>query len=411
MIQPSRKISVYAKAAYASVAMILAFMMLWASVPQSQAADHGDAPLADEDRPIDIDDVYVFLDPNDNSKVVIIGTLYGFIVPGEAVNFGAFDSRVRYLVGLETTGDARLDQFIDIRFSKRTSTTSPQTATVVLPFGETFQAPTTVPTLADNANAPTITVDGATGVSFFAGTADDPFFFDIPGFNRFVASVLGGAANPALLQRGRDSFAGYNVQAFALSIPVSYLKLQRTAGNPNANVLGVNLQTQRQRRAVIQRDGSIVDTGGFMTLDRMGNPAVNVALVPFARKDEYNFSTTEDDAAGKFAGSIVGTLTALGTNATNIGILANVAVLNGDLLRVNLSTANSGNGGGSNAGAGFPNGRRLQDDVIDTILFFVANQNTLGDNVSANDVAFRNSFPFLAAPQQPRASGDDNTKN
>ena len=405
--------TIWRKPIYAALAVIVAFMMLWSSVPQTDAADHGDAPLADEDRPIDIDDVYLFLDPNDNSKVVIIGTLYGFIVPGEAVNFGAFDSRVRYLVGLETTGDARLDQSIEIRFSKRTSPTTPQTATITLPFGEVMQAPTTLPTLADAANAPVITVDSATGISFFAGPADDPFFFDIPGFNRFVASVLAGAPNAAALQRGRDSFAGYNVQAFALSIPISYLRLQSSGANPAGNILGVNLQTQRQRRTVIQKDGTLVGTGGFMTLDRMGNPAVNVALIPFARKDEYNFASTTDDANGRFAGDIIATLQALGTNNTNIGILANVAVLNGDLLRLNLATANSGTGGGNNAGAGFPNGRRLQDDVIDTILFFVANQNTLGDSVNANDVTFRNTFPFLAAPQQPRAPGtiDDNTRN
>jgi hypothetical protein len=53
----------------------------------------------------------------------------------------------------------------------------------------------------------------------------------------------------------------------------------------------------------------------------------------------------------------------------------------------------------------------LADDVIDTILFFVANQNVLGDSVNANDVAFRDAFPFLAPSQQPRDSGDDNTKN
>jgi hypothetical protein len=392
--------------------LALAFTILGIPVSDTQAADHGDAPLADEDRPADIDDVYAFLDPNDNSRVVLIATLYGFIVPSEAVNFSAFDPRVRYLFGIETTGDARADLFIDVRFSPRTSTTSPQTATVILPFGDTFTASTTVPTLADNPNPPTITTDPATGVSFFAGETDDPFFFDIVGFNRFVASVLGGAPNAAALQRGRDSFAGYNVQAIALSIPVSYLKLQRTGGNPGANVIGVNLQTQRQRRTVIGRGGEINATGGFQTIDRMGNPAINVALIPFARKDEYNFASTQDDASGVFAGDIVGTLKALGTNDTNIGILAGVAVAKGDFLHLDLSVANSGSGGGSNAGAGFPNGRRLQDDVIDTILFFVANQTTIGDNVNANDVAFRSSFPFLAPPQQPRASGtDDNTRN
>jgi hypothetical protein len=145
----------------------------------------------------------------------------------------------------------------------------------------------------------------------------------------------------------------------------------------------------------------------------MGNPAINTALIPFARKDAYNFATTQDDANGVFAGDIVGTLKALGTNDTNIGILASVAVTKGDFLHLDTKVANSGTGGGNNAGAGFPNGRRLQDDVIDTILFFVANQNALGDSVNSNDVAFRNAFPFLAPPQQPRAPGtiDDNTRN
>jgi hypothetical protein len=386
--------------------------ILLTTVPKTDAADHGDAPLADVDRPIDIDDVYLFLDPNDNSKVIIAATLYGFIVPGEAVNFGAFDPRVRYLVGLETTGDARVDQTIDIRFSTRTSTTTPQTATIIMPFGEIITAPTTLPTLADSANPFNVTTDPTTGISFYAGIADDPFFFDIPGFNRFVASVLAGAPNAAALQRGRDSFAGYNVQAFALSIPISYFKLQNTAGNPGANSLGVNLSAQRQRKITIAKDGSINATGGFMTLDRMGVPAINVALIPFARKDEYNFATTQDDANGRFADSIVGTLKALGTNDTNIGILASVAVARGDFLRLNLSIANRGSGGGDTAGAGFPNGRRLGDDVIDTILFFVANQTPLSDNANANDVPRTDTFPFFGRPQQPRSSGtDDNTRN
>jgi Domain of unknown function (DUF4331) len=396
-----------------ALGLALTFTFLSLPLSNTRAADHGDAPLADEDRPADIDDVYAFLDPNDNSRLVLIATVYGFIVPSEAVNFSAFDPRVRYLFGLETTGDARIDLGIDIRFSARTSTTTPQTATIILPFGETFTAPTTVATLADAPNPPTITTDATTGVSFFAGETDDPFFFDIVGFNRFVASVLGGAPNAAALQRGRDSFAGYNVQAIALSIPVSYLNLQRTGSNPGANVIGVNLQTQRQRRTVIGRDGEINSTGGFQTIDRMGNPAINVALIPFAHKDAYNFASTQDDANGAFAGDIVGTLKALGTNDTNIGILASVAVAKGDFLHLDTSLANSGAGGGNNAGAGFPNGRRLQDDVIDTILFFVANQNVIGDNVNGNDVPFRSSFPFLAPPQQPRAPGtiDDNTRN
>ena len=78
------------------------------------------------------------------------------------------------------------------------ATNAPQTATIILPFGQILTAPTTVPTLADTSNPFVVTTDAATGVSFFAGTADDPFFFDIPAFNRFVASVVSGAPNAAL---------------------------------------------------------------------------------------------------------------------------------------------------------------------------------------------------------------------
>ena len=103
---------------------------------------------------------------------------------------------------------------------------------------------------------------------------------------------------------------------------------------------------------------------------------------------------------------------ALGTDDTNIGILAEVAVVHGDFLRLNLTTANTGIGGGNNPGAGFPNGRRLGDDVVDTLLFFILNQKPLTDNANANDVPLKNTFPFFADAQQPRDAGiDDNTRN
>ena len=80
---------------------------------------------------------------------------------------------------------------------------------------------------------------------------------------------------------------------------------------------------------------------------------------------------------------------------------------------LDTTIANSGPGGGNNSGAGFPNGRRLQDDVIDTILTLVNNGSPLGDNVNANDVPFRDVFPYLASPHQPLDMGvvDDNTRN
>ncbi|MBK6426209.1 MAG: DUF4331 family protein [Blastocatellia bacterium] len=82
-----------------AVVLSLAFF----SMPQgvTRAADHSEAPLADHDRPADIGDVYAFLDPSDNTKVVFAFTVVGFIVPSENANQGAFDSTVRYRLELE----------------------------------------------------------------------------------------------------------------------------------------------------------------------------------------------------------------------------------------------------------------------------------------------------------------------
>jgi hypothetical protein len=377
------------------------------------AADHAEATLAAADPGADLADVFAFLDPNDNTKVILAMDVDGFVVPSELANKSFFAPDVRFRFEIENTGDAIPDHKIDITFSKQTSRSLPQTATIRLPGGRIFKAPTTVQTLAATPNPFVITTDPDTGVSFFAGLTDDPFFFDIVGFNRFVASVLAGAPNPNALDRGRDSFAGYNIHMIALSIPASLLK-----GPKGHSVIGVNGVTlrRRDRRQDDDHDRDWDhdrDRDEFVQVDRMATPAVNTALIPFPHKNDYNASTPADDAAGKFAGDIVATLKALGTNSTYIGILADVAVVHGDYLRLDLSKPNSGPGGGTTAGAGFPNGRRPADDTIDTILTLIANGTPTGDHVDGNDVPLLNSFPFFAPPQQPFPSGvnDDNTRN
>jgi hypothetical protein len=386
-----------------------------------------------------------------------------------------------------------------------------------------FTAPATNPSLNATPPAQVVTTDPSSGVSFFAGETDDPFFFDIPAFSRFVAAVRAGTPNPAAaFIRGRDSFAGYNIMSIALSIPKALLpSANNVVGMAGATLradplpsVARNLATRGQvdgglkvliggliisgsgpKRVLIRGIGpssgvpgaltnptltlynsqaqiiasndnwqdtqgpdiaatqlapkdpleaailatlqpgaytAVVDgnsggkgialveiydldgiaAAGTAQIDRAGVPAVNVALIPFGRKDEYNLATPQDDANGRFAGDIVATLKALGTDDTNIGILAEVAVNHGDFLRLNLTTANTGTGGGNNSGAGFPNGRRLGDDVIDTLLFFIANQKPVPDNVYANDVPLQNTFPFFGLAQQPRDAGvDDNTRN
>lgn len=377
------------------------------------AADHAEAPQVAADQAADIADVYAFLDPNDNTQVILAFDVHGFIVPGENGNFGGFDPNVLYRFNIENTGDVAPDLFFKVKFSAQTSRSAAQTATVTIRNGPNdgarFTADTTVSSAtADIAPTPVVTTDSTTGISFFAGITDDPFFFDIPGFNRFAASVLGGTPDFSLLSRGRNTFAGYNVQMIALSVPLNLLV--GSAGN----TIGVSASTRRHANIQNSNQSDPLTSGNRVQIDRMGVPGVNTVFIPFSRKNEYNRATPVDDAAGMFASDIIATLTALGTDNANIGILADVAVTTGDQLRLDTSAPNTGPQGGTNTGAGFPNGRRPTDDVIDTIVSFVTNGGVVtGDNVDANDVAFRDSFPFFAPSQQPfpSATGDDNTRN
>lgn len=387
-----------------------------------QAADHAESLQVISSLGGDIADVYAFMDPNDNSKAVLAFDVRGFIVPGENSNISPFDDTILYRFEIENTGDARPDKRIDIIFDKQTSRSTPQIAHVTIDgprIGDKFRfdAPTTIGS-ATSAVAPaaTITTDPRTGITFFAGLREDPFFFDIPAFNRFTASVTSGKADPSLLGRGRDTFAGYNAQMIALSVPLSMLR------GSSGNVIGVGGVTFSSTFTKLFRSQSI-DAGNralafsspfLLQVDRMGVPVINTVVIPFARKDEYNSASPVDDARGRFANDIVASLKGLGTSTANINLLASLAVTRGDLLRLDTKLPNKGRQGGSNPEAGFPNGRRPGDDVIDTVIAVVSNGGiTTGDNVNGNDAVFLDTFPFFAAPNQPRVTGviDDNTRN
>src|SRR6185295_4563366 len=145
----------------ALLALLVAMVLVMAPARKLNAADHGDAPLTAHDLGADLNDVYMFLDPNDNSRLILIMTVHGFIVPGENANFGIFDPAIRYRFELDTNGDAKPDGDIDVRFSARVAVggvPQAQTATVSLPNGRTFTAPSTNSSnTADTAPTPVIT--------------------------------------------------------------------------------------------------------------------------------------------------------------------------------------------------------------------------------------------------------------
>ncbi len=428
--------------------------------PVLRASDHADGPTVAGDQAADLADAYMFVDPTDATKVVIINTVRGFIVPGEAVNFAIFDSTIRYRFQIENTGpvdlrgkpipaptatdldfDPKPDAFIDVTFSEKT-TTAPQVATVVFsgsafagiakgkyvanataaglgatPPGGADYFPAVAQKLKVAPKKPTDPAGAEIPVEFFAGETDDPFFFDIPGFSRFRTSFLANlalvpgtfadrtaaiTAAAAQLGRGRDTFAGYNVMTIAFRIPIAELK-SKTRGVVNTTKFGLSVIAQRGSEKVSK--GRKVRSGGYGSVDREGNPAINALLVPLAEKNAYNGGTTIDDAKLKFAGGILGTLDALqvpggrGTGATPLPLtlqqltLAKLAVLDGDILRYDTAAP---------ADFGALNGRKPADDVVKTLLTTIAALGSpVDDNVPANDVTFETRFPYLGLPHQP----------
>jgi hypothetical protein len=420
--------------------LALAFQL---TPPQSNASDHIDGPQLAHDHASDINDMYFFLDPNNNSRVVMVMTVNPFLISSEIIGQAIFDHNVRYRFEIENTGNAEPDLFVDVRFTRGVGReTGPQTATITLPGGRTFTAPTNVPTQGADTNdieppALNVTTDATSGASFFAGVSDDPFFLDNTAANRYVLSSVRNPGNPNRAiwrnragfnapdgsdpnidhQRagqlpgqarnrgldqgpGRDTYAGFNTLTIAVSVPVASVR-------GTGNELGLNGVTQRQHNQAVQPNGQVIGFGSFLTVDREGNPLVNNGLIPPARKDEYNGAPTTADANGVFRADIIQALRNFGTNDANIAALLNMIQVRGDILRLNVTVPNSGPGGGNNTNGGPANmgGRRLQDDVVDATFTIINNGQALGDFVDRNEFEFGNTFPFVAPQIMPNPNG------
>lgn len=333
------------------------------------AADHREAPAISERPVADLNDIYAF---RDGADTLILALTVNPISDRDFAGSYAFSPRVVYRFGIDNAGDndGVFERNIDITFTEPTAP-GVQRFRARFPDGTVVRGRVTPPS---TPNDPVI-VDGppGSGISVFAGPRDDPFFFDGVGFNRFRAT-----GDPGQF-RGIDSFADFNVSAIVIALPVDLV-------SDGSDQLGISGFTFTRRPGTFQPRGR--------ALDRTGNPAVSTALIPFDQRDAFNRALPQNDAAN-FADEIVASLTGFGTSDNNIATLASVAVP--DTLKLDLTQAD-----------GFPNGRLLDDDVIDTLFFFIFNVADggapAGDGVDENDVAFLNEFPFLAAPFQAAPS-------
>ncbi|MFK7738184.1 MAG: DUF4331 family protein [Pirellulaceae bacterium] len=295
----------------------------------SIAADHLDSPSVQVDGSTDINDLYAFQSPSNPANVVLIMT----VNPLAGVQNGtAFNSRAVYEFGIDFNGDAVPDGVYRLYFSR--ARRGVQRFVVVDTNGR-------VGGVSRTGRSSRL----RNGGSVTAGVFDDPFFFDLAGFQNGFNFT------------GTDFFAGANVSAIVLEVPAASFPV---------NQISVSARTISRGRQV----------------DRMGRPAINTVLIPSGRKDLFNRSKPAGDVRN-FSGDMQATLIGLGNSAERAAALT--GVLLPDVLTFDTSDP-----------SGFLNGRRLFDDVIDAELNLLTEGAVTGDGVPANDVMFSSAFPYLA---------------
>ena len=274
---------------------------------------------------------------------------------------------------------------------------------------------------------------GSNGEMIFAGSREDSFFADAPGIFDLLNPRILGTDGHGQTGNGVDGFKGYNVLTFALAIPLSQLPqiTYSDAFTGASRGVGVFAAVSRQRITLRNASGDPTASGPWIQVNRLGNPLFNEVLVALKDKDNYNRDQPINDPTAYKQYALSPELpvllnTVFGTSFVTTGRTDLAAVYIPDVLRVDTTTGPvpligkggnrlSGLAGDTTGGkfSGWPNGRRLGDDVVDIALTAVASGPSystifiLGDNVNANDQTYNFVFPYAATPN----SGTNNKKD
>ena len=453
----------------ARILALLAALVPLAAPPAALASSHREAPLVREDPVVDDTDFYLFVDPLDPNRVVLVGNWIPLEEPGGGPNFSNFGEHVRYEFEIDNDGNAEEDityRFLFTRHVRNPNTFLYTTGPVTSIHDETLNVYYTysVDKLIGPESNPSQTIriaDGLveappnigpasfpegyekvaaqtvaympTGEVIFAGPRADPFYVDL-GSVFDLLNVPGRIPSP-FNGHGQNGLAGYDVHTIALSIPVDQLTANHavptSASDPNA-IISAWVATYRQTTRVLNADGTQTFSGPWQQVSRLANPLVNEVVVPVGMKDKFNATEPKDDLANfgtfvlnsELAGLLHGVLGVdVPPNPRN-DLLVLVQGLDGvtkrpgevisDQLRLNVAIPPTAipnvNTLGVIAGdnAGFPNGRRPYDDVVDIELRVVAGvlvdgfnkapNNALSDLVDGPDSPFLRGFPYLATP-------------
>jgi hypothetical protein len=434
-----------------------AIFVIGLAMMPGQASSHREAPLTAMDPTADNTDVYAFVSPDEPDKVTLIANFIPFQKPDGGPNFFSFDPNVVYEIMVDNNGDAVEDITFQWRFTTEvrnpatflyntgtvTSWDDPdlnirqsyrltrvdgprRTGTVTELSGRLPVPPPNIgPRSTPNYGSLPGGVQQLVGnIRVFAGQRDEGFYVDLGIFD-----LLGVGSGQI-----EDSTAGFNVSALAIQMPKSALArggaTPTNPSDPNA-VIGVWSTASRFATRTLTPGGQ-THSGNLIQVSRLGMPLVNEAVIDLARKDVFNAIEPTSDAAAldRVTDPEVPKLLKLIYNVdsppaprndlvtiflTGIpGLNQPANVRPAEMLRLNMAIPPSPNpstmgvlGGDL---AGFPNGRRVGDDVLDIVLQAAAGatpltpafnrspNNTLGDGVNRNDVAYLPVFPYLGIP-------------
>jgi hypothetical protein len=406
-----------------AAAAIVAAVTRGAGPQAGVASSHREAPLISEDPAADNTDVYAFVSPDRPNSVTIVANYIPLEEPAGGPNFNSFGDDVRYELKVDNTGDGEED--VTYRFRFRTETRNPATflyntgpidslsdpdwnrpqfyKVIRVRKGERKVLARDLPTPPVNIG-PRSTPDYSSlmaaavndlpgGVKVWAGQSDDPFFvdlgsvFDLAGLRPFNPAH----ALPLPADDGVDGVGGFNTHAIVIQVPIKQLTKDHElheADDPKA-VVGVYASASRRRIEIRSVGGDLErQRGRWIQVSRLAEPLVNEVLIPLGKKDRWNAKDPSGD--GRFLGHylnpevtrLANLLYPVLDDAPETGrgdiatiLLTGVPTLNftgnakADLIRLNTGIPPSGPVGTGNrlgllAGefAGFPNGRRLEDE-------------------------------------------------
>ena len=444
-----------------SLLAVLAALVAGAiSVSLSLGSSHREAPNTAKDPTADDTDVYAFKAADAPGALTVVANWIPFEDPAGGPNFYNFDPRAHYYINVDNTGDGRKDVRYEFKF--RTKVVNTNSFAFATPAVHSLHDPHLnvqqyysvtrevyrhgrlrsehviahhVPTVPANIGPKTmpdyhsLAVQGVHsligGGKVFAGQRDDPFFVDLgTTFDSIHFRV--GTGNQG---GGKDDLAGYNVNSIVLQVPESKVTRNRTSvSGPHAANAVVGVWSSTERRKLQVTTGGAGGRGPWVQVSRLGNPLVNEVVIPLGKKDMFNRTTPDKDLQnyGTYVlnpelAKLMNALFGVGApehNRTDIvqALLTGIPGLTqigkhpavADTLKINLGVAPnpSPNRFGVLAGdnQGFPNGRRLGDDVVDISLrvvggFLKGHKLPLGDGVDQNDEPFLTSFPYVAEPR------------